>query len=221
MIRVEFHCHSKYSRDCLTHPESILKACRKKGIDRVVITDHNTIHGAEICKQLVPQRVFVGEEIETLHGELLALFVKEHVPPGLPALETITRLRQQGAFISIAHPFDWARSGHWQTESLKKIVNLVDAVETFNARSITPGANHEAQAFAQKLNLPEIAGSDAHTAGEIGRATLLLPEFHDAESLRHALTQAKPVLTPSPLWIHLSSRYAVMYKKIKGWFRNS
>src|SRR5574341_256822 len=141
MLRVEFHCHTIYSRDSLTRPEGLLAACRRKGIDRVVITDHNTIAGALLCQQIDPQRFIVGEEILTQAGELLAAYVQEEVPPGLEPKEAIRRLRDQGAFISVSHPFDTMRKGHWSLELLLEIAPLVDAIETFNARCYLPVYN--------------------------------------------------------------------------------
>jgi predicted metal-dependent phosphoesterase TrpH len=78
--------------------------------------------------------VIVGEEILTTQGELLAAFVTEEIPARLSPLETIHRLRAQGAFISVSHPFDGHRG--WQLEALLEIAPLVDAVEVFNARCI-------------------------------------------------------------------------------------
>jgi len=32
MLKVEFHCHTIYSKDSLLPPEGLLEACRRKGI---------------------------------------------------------------------------------------------------------------------------------------------------------------------------------------------
>ena len=82
MVKVEFHCHTIYSKDSLMQPEVLVESCRQKGIDRVIITDHNEILGAQLAQQIDPQRVIVGEEIMTTRGEILAAFVTERVPPG-------------------------------------------------------------------------------------------------------------------------------------------
>ena len=216
MLRVEFHCHTQYSKDSLASPASLLAACRRKKIDRMVVTDHNTIAGALACQALDPQRVILGEEILTQNGELLAAFVKEEIPTGLPPLEAIALLRAQGAFISVSHPFDTVRKGAWELPALLEIAPLVDAIETFNARCIQASFNHQAQAFAQQHGILGTVGSDAHTAFELGRATLLLPDFHDAESLRQALLLAKPQTHLSSVWVHFTSRYAV-WRKAMGW----
>jgi predicted metal-dependent phosphoesterase TrpH len=210
---VEFHCHTIVSKDCLTKPENLIAACIRKGIDRVVITDHNKISGARLAKEIDPNRVIIGEEIMTTHGELLAAFVKEEVPSGLSPFEAIAILREQGAFISVSHPFDKWRSGHWLTRSLLDILPLIDTIETFNARCLRPEFNHQAQEFAIQHHLHGTVGSDAHTAYEMGKATFDVPDFHDADSLKDALRQAKYKVRLSPSWVHLTSRYAVWYKR--------
>ena len=212
MIRVEFHCHTIESKDSLTTPEKLLEACRIKHIDRVVITDHNTIAGALLARKLDPERVIIGEEIMTPHGEILAAFVKEEIPPGLPPMEVIARLREQDAFIRLSHPFDKRRDGHWKFEVLLEIVPYVDAIEIYNSRNMWPGGNKQAEEFAEKHGLPGTVGSDAHTAYEIGKATMLLPEFNDSSSLKSEVKNAQYETKTSSFWIHLTSRYAVWKK---------
>lgn len=216
MFRVELHCHTIYSRDCLLRPEALLEACTRKGIQRVAVTDHNTIAGALAANALDPQRVIVGEEILTSKGELLAYFVQEEIPCGLEPVETIERLRDQGAFISAAHPFDVSRKGHWNTEDLLAILPLVDAIEGFNARSMAPIYNRQAEEFAREYGILTTVGSDAHTAFELGRASLYMPPFNDAESMRVSLGKAEQHVKWSPPWVHLSSRYAVWKKSMDG-----
>ena len=216
LLKVEFHCHTIYSKDCLLPPEKLVEVCRKKKIDRVVVTDHNTIAGAQHAKELDPERVIIGEEILTEKGELLAAYMTREIPPGLSPLETITRLRDQGAFISVSHPFDRMRTGHWQIDDLIEILPLVDAIETFNARSMWPGANQQARDFAGEHDLLRTAGSDAHTGYELGKAYMLMPDFQDADSLRQALSKALFNVSQSSSLIHFTSRYAVWRKKMDG-----
>lgn len=208
MLKVEFHCHTRYSKDSLLPPERLLQVCRRKGIDRVVVTDHNTIQGALHARQLDQQRVIVGEEIMTQEGELLAAYVTEEVPPGLPADEALARLRQQDAFISVSHPFDVTRSGHWKSADLLRILPHIDAIEIFNARCLVKEDNTRALAFALEHQLPGTVGSDAHAAFELGRATLRLPDFHDAQTLREALPLAEADTLLSSPWVHFASIYA-------------
>jgi predicted metal-dependent phosphoesterase TrpH len=214
MLTVEYHCHTHASSDSRVRPADLLETCRQRGIDRVVITDHNSIAGAREAQQLDPQRVIVGEEILTTKGELLAAYVTEEIPRGLEPLEAIRRLRQQGAFISVSHPFDVMRKGHWDLPDLLEIAPLVDAIETFNARCLLPAFNSRAQAFATEHTLPGTAGSDAHTLLELGRATMQLPDFANADGLRRAMSEVQHHTRGSGLWVRLASRYAALRNKI-------
>jgi predicted metal-dependent phosphoesterase TrpH len=214
-LQVEFHCHTNYSRDSLTSLESLLKACQRKKVDRLVITDHNNLQGALRAKQVDPERVILGEEIMTQRGEILAIFIKEEVPAGLTPMQTIAILQEQGAFICIAHPFDRLRKGHWQPDILHEIIPYIDAIEVFNARCMFPGDNSRAKVFAHENGLLAIVGSDAHITYELGKARMILPAFHDAESLRDSLNKGEIRVSLSPAWVHLFSRYAKWRKRIR------
>lgn len=211
-LTVEFHCHTVFSKDCLSRPEDILAACKQKGVDRIVVTDHNTIAGALVAQRLDPERVIVGEEIMTQQGELLAAFVTEEIPKGLPVKEALARLKAQGAFISLAHPFDFSRSGHWSRAALGEIRADLDALEVFNARCLFARQNHQAATFARQAGLPGTVGSDAHTVWEVGRAVMVLPYFADAASLRGVIHQASFRTAVTPVVVRLASRYAVLRK---------
>ena len=194
--------------------ENLLETCQKKGVDRIVITDHNTTRGAFQAQKIDPQRVIIGEEILTQKGELLAAFMQGEIPAGLSPLETIARLREQGAFISVSHPFDRLRSGHWQLQDLLEIAPLVDAIEIFNARCMSADFNRQAVEFAREHHLAGTVGSDAHAAFEIGRAAMLLPDFHDANSFKEAIPKAQFETRLSSPLVRFTSRYAVLYKLI-------
>ena len=189
-----------------------MKACRRKGIDRVVVTDHNSIAGARAAQALDPELVIVGEEIKTTRGEILASFVTEEIPAGLSPQETIRNLKEQGAFISVSHPFDIFRSGHWDERDLLEILPDVDAIETFNSRCWSPDFNHQAQRFAEEHNITGTVGSDAHAPLELGRAVLLLEQFQSPDELRAVICRGIPEVRWSPPWFHFISRYAV-YRK--------
>lgn len=214
LFRTEFHCHTIYSKDSLVRPADLVAACRRKGIDRVIITDHNSISGALEAQAIDPELVIVGEEIMTTQGEILAAFVKEEVPASLTPRETIERLKAQDAFISISHPFDFMRSGHWREEELLEILPDIDAIETFNARCLLPSMNKKATEFAERHGISSTVGSDAHTAWELGRATLTLPKFNAASELREVIREGVPAFRRTGFHARLASRYAVIYKKI-------
>jgi predicted metal-dependent phosphoesterase TrpH len=148
----------------------------------------------------------------TACGELLATYVTEEIPSGLSPQETIKRLRNQGAFISVSHPFDSWRSGAWKLEELLEITPLVDAIEIFNARCMTSPANQQASEFARQHGLPGTAGSDAHAAFELGAARLVLPQFSGLDELQKVIREGKIQGRRSPFWVHFFSRYAYRRK---------
>ena len=216
-LKVEFHCHTIFSKDSLTPPRALVETCRRKGIDRVVVTDHNTITGARAAQAIDPELVIVGEEIMTTRGEILAAFVSEEIPKGLTPQETIRRLKEQGAFISVSHPFDEWRSGHWHEEDLLEILPEVDAIEVFNSRCVLPWFNERARQLAEKYQLAGTVGSDAHAAFELGQSLLVLELFQGADGLRSVIHRGIPKVKRSPGWVRLISRYAVVYKSLKGY----
>ena len=209
---LEFHCHTSASKDSLSEPRDLVAACRRKGIDRLVVTDHNTIAGARLAQALDPELVIVGEEIMTTQGEILAAFVSEEIPKGLTPQETIRRLKEQEAFISVSHPFDRWRSGGWREENLLAILPLVDAIEVYNSRCMLPRFNREARRFAEKHGVAVTVGSDAHAAFELGRSLMVLDPFEGPEGLRNVIRMGSQKVKWSPPWFHFSSRYAVMHK---------
>ena len=216
LAKVEFHCHTIFSKDSLVTPEELISVCRARGIDRVVVTDHNSIAGAVAAQEIDPELVIVGEEIMTQEGELLAAFVREEIPKDLPAEQVIARLREQEAFISVSHPFDVTRSGYWELANLERIAPLVDAVEVFNSRCLLRSFNRQAVEFAKRHSLSGTVGSDAHTLPEYGRAAMLLPEFNDTISLKNSLAEASSETSYSGLGVRFGSRYAVLHKHLSS-----
>lgn len=213
--RVDLHSHTHWSKDCVTKPETILRLCELRGIDKIAITDHNTAEGALELHAYAPERVIVGEEIMTTQGELLGYFLTETVPPGLSPQETIRRLRDQSAVISVSHPFDRLRKGAWEEEDLARIIPEVDAIEIFNARCVFPGDNRKASDYARNHGVPGTVGSDAHSEVEYGRAVELLKPFYNATEFLQSLATADAERRYSSLFVHVSSKTAKWAKKLK------
>jgi hypothetical protein len=190
LIRAEFHCHTIYSHDSSNRIPQLLRAAKERGIGRLAITDHNSIQGALIAKELEPELVVIGEEILTDRGELLGYFLSDEIPRRLSPMQTIERLIKQGAFIVVPHVFDHRRHG-WRKEDLEEILPHVDALEVFNARCLNPRTNQLGKAFAEERGFAMTAGSDAHSLVELGLASVWLPVFNNPEELREALKEAR------------------------------
>ncbi len=59
-----------------------------------------------------------------------------------------------------------------------------------------------------------MAGSDAHTLKELGRATMTMPRFDDAEGLRAATREATISGELSGLYVHMVSTFARVAKNL-------
>ena len=214
-IRAEFHCHTVYSFDSILSVEALLAACKEKGLDKVAITDHNSMQGALRAKEIDPERIILAEEIQTDEGEILGYYMQEEVPPHLSPMQVIERLKKQGALISLAHPFDRMRSA-WTPQTLHEILPHLDALEVFNARCLSQTYNKAAAEFAATHQLLPMAGSDAHAAYELGQAAMELAPFNDSGSLKSALKDAHPEARPSSAAVHFSSTWAKWVKRLGG-----
>lgn len=214
--KVELHSHTEWSKDCVVKFETIFDLCRTRVIDRIAITDHNTADGALAMQKIAPDLVIVGEEIMTTRGEILGYFMTESVPAGLSPAETIKRLRDQGAVISVSHPYDRLRKGAWEEADLLEIIEHVDAIEIFNSRCIYKSDNAKAIAFAQQHRLIGTVGSDAHSRSEYGLALMQMQPFEGASDFLAALhaAQGSAQLSYSHPIVHVHSKTAKWSKKL-------
>lgn len=233
MIAVDLHVHTYHSPDSDTPVSAIAQACATTGIDCVAITDHNCIEGALELQRAGAVRVIVGEEIRTTAGELLGLFLSELVPPGLEPLETIARVRAQGGLVCMPHPFSrwpvarpfslgyrngstFVPDGRLQRMNgllTQNVLQAVDMIEVMNARTPFSSNLTAARHLAELYSVPGTAGSDAHTAREIGRARTEMAEFSDAGSFLEAMREARATGVQSSFLVHFSSTWVKLRRK--------
>lgn len=212
--RVDLHMHTWASPDSRTDPAALVERAREAGLNRIAVTDHNTLEGALAAQQLAPDLVIVGEEIATeTGGELIAYFVRELVPQGLPLAEALRRLHAQGAVISVSHPVDRLRGSALGEQATLAVIDQVDALETFNARCLLAADNRRAAELAARHHKLATAGSDAHTLAEVGAGYVSLPPFKNTpEAFRASLARGKPggrLTGPLP---HFASTFAKLAK---------
>ncbi len=177
--------------DCDTPLEKIISRCLELGINCIAIADHGTAEGALKMQKIAPFPVIVAEEILTPYGEIMGMFLNETIPSGLSVNETISRIRAQGGLVNIPHPFETIRGSSLNGKVIEEIAGQIDLMEVFNARSPFSANSAKAQAFAQKHDIAQGAGSDAHTIYEIGNAYVEMPEFNGKDEFLHALAQGR------------------------------
>ncbi len=149
----------------------------RKGLDGISITDHNTLQGSQKAIQYVKEKnlslfILPGAEIRSEMGDILAFGINEDVRPRLSILETIDAIKDQGGIAVAAHPYKYnSKIGVLLEKSSPH--PPFDAIEVFNA-NIRKTANYQAFELAQTLNLPGIAGSDAHYMKNLGLGLTML-----------------------------------------------
>jgi predicted metal-dependent phosphoesterase TrpH len=199
-FRALFHIHTRRSVDSLLSPARILAAARKHRVDVLIITDHETIAGSRDICQLAhgnPRFVPLAGEFKTEKGDIVGIFLQEEVHPG-SADEVITQI----------HP---ARSRTIDEYLLKQ----VDLIEVHNARC-SPADNQSAEELASRLQVPSLAGADAHCAGELPAALNLfsedLPE-KESDLRDHFLHAPRRMLTQRVSGVYRP--YSQMIKAVK------
>lgn len=195
--------------------ETIIQACRVRGIDAVAITDHNVIDGALAFREIAPFPVIVGEEIKTTAGEIMGFFLEEWIPPHLSPEETVARIRAQGGLIGVSHPCDRVRRSVLKKGAFQHILPELDVIEVFNSRVLFPGDNERARKLALEHGLLQVAGSDAHTRYEVGRAYVEMKPFSDGEEFKNNLANGRIVGRVTNPLIHILTTWA----KVRKWLR--
>ncbi len=191
MFKADFHIHSSYSMDCTTSLADVIRACQRKGLNCIALADHGSIEGALKMQDLAPFKVIIAEEILTTNGEIMGMFLTHKVPSGLSMEESINRIKEQGGLLCAQHPYDKIRPDSLKSEVMERIAPQIDLVEVFNARNPTKNSSVLAARFALEHGLPGCAGSDAHSAHEIGNAYVEMPEFKGPLDFLQALKQGK------------------------------
>jgi hypothetical protein len=220
---VDLHCHTRASFDCLSSPRDVVRTAQARGITHLAITDHERIDGAlearDLARELAPDlSVIVGEEVRTIEGDLICLFLERPIPRGLSAAETVAAVREQGGLVGIPHPFDRFRGSLLRDRAMNALASLVDWVEVHNARVMVGDGNERAAAFAREHGLPGIAVSDAHSVVEVGVAYTSFdgaPDLSTAAGLLAALPAATIVPGRASYYVRLVTPMAKLVHRLR------
>lgn len=209
-MRCDLHVHTLCSgwvnlpllrhlgRECYSTPEEIYRTARRRGMDLVTISDHDTIEGALAIAGL--PGTFVSEEVscEVPGGRVLHLGVfdiaeRQH--------ERISRLRRdpEALFAYLAeeripfcvnHIFS-PLTGRREVGDFHLALGHVPLVETLNGM-MPRSTNEFARRVGLELGLGAVGGSDAHAIGSVARAYTVVPRARNREEflagLRAGLT---------------------------------
>jgi glycosyltransferase involved in cell wall biosynthesis/predicted metal-dependent phosphoesterase TrpH len=204
--RVDLHCHSTASEisklgiqrslglpECATPPEEVHELAKRRGMDFVTITDHDTIDG---CLEIADRDdVFISEELTTwFRGEPQAVhllcfgitpddhaWLQEHNRD----LEACAEyLHSHEITCSLAHPF-YAVEAPLSPAHRRQLAQLFPVWETRNG-SRARELNMPAAIYIETHGGTGTGGSDDHAGVDIGRTfTETPPAATPEEFLRH------------------------------------
>ncbi|NIM46651.1 MAG: PHP domain-containing protein [Candidatus Aenigmarchaeota archaeon] len=178
-MKIDCHCHTIYSKhwfwgfDAINTPLEMIKVAIKKGMDGLAITDHDTVKGSLVGKKVAKRFknfiIITGSEIKTKEGEIIGLDIKENIPINLSIGEAIEKIHDLGGIAVAPHPFgSYVFRKCAQENALK-----ADAIEVYNS-TLTKKQNNKALRLAKKFKKSFTAGSDAHSAREVGNAGIIV-----------------------------------------------
>jgi predicted metal-dependent phosphoesterase TrpH len=193
--RADLHIHTLASDgtagvlDILEHVETNLE------LDVIAITDHERIDAALAARAIARDRglrfeVVVGEEITTIGGHLLGLWLEAPVRPLRSLRSTIAAIHDQGGLAIPAHPlvpYPLCAQGFVLRRLLADEPRFrPDAIEAFNPTTLGRPWHSRVVRFAEEHGLARVGNSDAHSLDAIGSGYTTFPG-RTADELREAI----------------------------------
>jgi predicted metal-dependent phosphoesterase TrpH len=198
--RADLHIHTLASDGTAGILEILEHVERETDLDVISITDHERVDAAIAARAIGRQRhlraeIVVGEEVSTLGGHLLALFIEERIKPLRSMRTSIAEIHEQGGIAIPAHPlvpYPLCAQG-WV---LRRLLNdrdprvRPDAIEAFNPTTLGRPWHTRVVRFADEHGIAKVGNSDAHAAAAIGSGWTTFPG-QTAEDLRAAILERR------------------------------
>ncbi|MCW3050178.1 MAG: glycosyltransferase [Solirubrobacterales bacterium] len=194
--RADLHCHSTASQlsklgvqralglpECATPPEEVYELAKRRGMDFVTITDHDTIAGVLTIADRPD--VFVSEELTTwfwgepqaVHVLCLGITPDDHdwLRAHARDVEAVAGyLHEHEIACALAHPF-YAVEAPLAPRHRRRLAQLFPVWETRNG-SRAAELNAPAAVYIETHGGTGVAGSDDHAGVDIGRTFTETPE---------------------------------------------
>jgi len=214
MIKIDLHTHSVGSPDGGITLEEYAKLLDDKVLDMIAVTDHDSIDQALAIQNKLGPRIIIGEEITSLEGEIIGLFLKQKVEPGLSAIKTVQAIKSQGGLVYIPHPFETMRKGITKS-AIDSISDEIDIVEVYNGRAVFQNKGPQALTWARLNDKIGAASSDAHGLKGIGTTYSSVETVPTKESFLEILKTARLATKRPPVLSLFYPKYNRFRAKIK------
>ena len=193
LVRCDLHVHTIHSgmstlpglrtlcRECYSPPEAVYSELKRKGMDLVTVTDHDSIEAAESLRR--HPDFFLSEEVtchlpsgNELHVGVYDLTERQHVEiqrrrDDVPSL--VAYLEAEQLFYSVNHAFS-ALTGRRAIEDYGWMDRVFPAVEAVNSH-VLERCNLLARRLAEHSGKTVVGGSDAHTLRSLATASTHVP----------------------------------------------
>jgi predicted metal-dependent phosphoesterase TrpH len=194
--RADLHIHTLASDGTAGIEATLGHVESRTDLDVIAITDHERIDAAVAAQRIARDRdlradVIVGEEVTTLGGHLLGLFLDRPIRPYRSLRATILAIHDAGGIAIPAHPlvpYPLCAQG-WVLRRLLDDPDPgahPDGLETFNPTSLGKPWHRRVVRFADDHGLAHVGNSDAHALEAIGTGWTTFPG-RDADDLRRAI----------------------------------
>ena len=214
MIKIDLHTHSVGSPDGGITLEEYSRLLDDKVLDMIAVTDHDSIEQALVIQSKLGPRIIIGEEITSLEGEIIGLFLNQKIEPGLSAIKTVQAIKSQGGLVYIPHPFETVRKGITQSV-IDSISDEIDIVEVYNGRAVFQNKGPQALTWARLHNKIGAASSDAHGLKGIGTTYSSVESVPTKESFLEVLKTVRLTTKRPPLLSLFYPKYNRFRAKIK------
>ncbi|MCI8637642.1 MAG: PHP domain-containing protein [Coprococcus sp.] len=189
-MKIDMHCHVKEgSIDSKVPIEEYITRLKEKGIDGMLVTDHDTYNGYRYWKRFIKGKehqdfvVLKGVEYDTRDAGHILIIMPQGVKMkllelrGLPLSLLIDFVHYHGGICGPAHPcgekyMSFTNTKLWQKSP--ELLGKFDFIETFNACE-SSASNAGARLLAEKYGKAGIGGSDAHKPDCAGLAYTEFP----------------------------------------------
>lgn len=215
MYKIDLHTHSVASPDGGITLEQYARALSTGMVDVVAITDHNRIDFATQAQANLGDRIIIGEEIMTTSGEIVGLYLKELIKPGLSPLETVKQIRDQGGLVYIPHPFETIRKG-LHPGVLEELIDYLDIIEICNGRAFLQNRSAQTVIWAKLNHITGAASSDAHGIRGLGKTFTQVHDLPTQADLVRILSRGIPVTDRPGLRSLLYPKYHKLMRRWKG-----
>jgi predicted metal-dependent phosphoesterase TrpH len=199
MFKVDLHTHSSLSRDGGLTKKQYKSILDNAVLDFVAITDHNETKFARELQQELGEKIIIGEEIRSVDGEIVGLYLTKTIQQGLSAEDTILQIHNEGGLVYIPHPFERGRYS-LQESKLKEIIGDVDIIEVFNGRGFLRGKQDDALQFGEGNGIAMASSSDAHCIQGIGTAFSIVSQIPKKSNLSSLLKKGRAQKKYAPFY---------------------